>query len=289
MWRYLMVCGGLVAAAGCGEAMVGRDLGDSGAVGGDAGPGDAARGDAASGDSIAGDAAGNEYPPYPTGVSACQERCELETDCMAHHICRDNRCVLETTEGCTLDLDCWALRSWWSTACSDQSPCLSSKACIQYGDEGVCAMIPTATLECSLLNMQEVDLPVHGDPGTLVTVCADTSQVCTAGECTPYCTSDAGCASDLMPHCNLDTGWCECTLEPEPDSCANPTFGAGPMVCIDYGPHVGRYCGCSEDALCIDFGLGDTCLDGLCICGSSASCSSQIHLHPGTTWVCEAL
>lgn len=245
--------GGSVGNGGSGHGGTTEISGGAGGGGGDFSGG-------AGGASGAGGSGGD-----PNAVAeTCAEICNVDSDCFKSvgvsngRICSPttHRCVVHTCDG---DTECVPVGTAWTVPCSDDGGCSSTQTCIDLKGAGRCAALPDNGT-CTT-GMETVSWKHFGDANN-VTICADTSykckvnncvKPCTSTSCTApgsacnsvtglcdLCTSDQACGgSTKPPHCNVNTGRCECVLNSDCAAVINTN------VCVN-----GR-CGCSSDTTCV--------------------------------------
>jgi hypothetical protein len=200
----------------------------------------------------------------PNAVAqACAEACQVDGDCFKvagvsnNRICdpTTHRCVID---GCDSDSECVPAANPWVQSCDGDDACSNLQTCIEVNGAGRCADIPDNGA-CKA-DMESISWKHFGNAAN-VTICADTSLKCRAKICVKpctstscanpgtacnpvtglcdLCTSDAACGGIVKPpHCNVNTGVCECFTDSDCATVVNTN------VCVN-----GR-CGCTGDSVC---------------------------------------
>jgi hypothetical protein len=112
--------------------------------------------------------------------------------------------------------------------------------------------------------------------GASAVVCVRPAVCGTDGQCFEPCASDMSCLGAGFPHCNTETGRCECTEDADCQLSPLPQHA----VCIE-----GK-CGCSTDAQCFDGKVGDVCSGGVCGCSDDVACSEVTQQYDGGSVTC---
>ncbi|MEZ4451312.1 MAG: hypothetical protein R3B09_17665 [Nannocystaceae bacterium] len=215
------------------------------------------------------------------GFNFCGEVCDADDDCTIDGVdqglsCDNGTCVGEVFGQCSDDMECKILYSGWAQGqpCNAQADCAITQGCINLEGEGHCVYIPSEFIECSTLNMEEVQMPAI--EGGTITVCGNTSAICTKDKyCLDGCKSDLDCLSPNYPVCNAGTGICECGQDAD---CASQP---GASVC-DQG-----ICRCGSDADCRELDYADVCNEGVCGCSGEAVCDGYPPVFDGTEVACK--
>jgi hypothetical protein len=216
------------------------------------------------------------------GDNFCVHQCTSDADCFAGGqdlglTCVDSLCT-SGSSSCTGDEECIALYSGWTTPCtSGGGECDGlGQVCI---DVGLCAIPPTDLIACDVFMMEEIQTTdIDGNP---VVVCAQPDAICNDdGYCSLPCASDADCASDAYPICDVATGVCQCSSDADCAMIGQPQYS----VC-----NAGS-CGCSEDQQCIDGNTGDICTaGGSCGCSGDMACAGVENPYDGGMISCVGL
>jgi hypothetical protein len=170
---------------------------------------------------------------------------------------------------CTTHEDCIPLNSFWLFPCSSDDDCFGD-VCIDVGGSGLCATPPGDVLGCSDPTPDTIVKrrfgADSGDAGT-VTVCANLSGRCDAGQCIFGCAGDptlCSAAAGFGSTCNAETGKCECAVSTE-------CTASGVSTC-NTGSHL---CECATNADCVGAGT-DVCVAGRCGCSAASVCPASL-------------
>lgn len=201
-------------------------------------------------------------------VTACQESCAQDSDCLAAYHCDARRCVPDLVPPtCGTHLECMAAAAGWSAGCQDDRGCPANFACVGDAAGGYCARKPTSGTPCTQTSQEELTLAERDGSGTVV-VCGVPRARCHDGTCITGCISDGDCGGET-PRCDTQTGVCGCTAS----SCHTNA-----STCVS------GVCRCARDLDCRQ--NADHCFDGFCGCTAVSACTLT-RAHPGTSWVCE--